>query len=109
MYFFLGPGRDLLYVGKADDPRRRLGRVGLERDAVAARDFFALGPHAVRRVRLCHTLAGGSVPADVTAERLEAELAPTLGPFSSGDAASDRADLARRAARHRQLRNRLRG
>jgi len=87
---------------------RGLGRVGLERDAVAAREFFALGPRAVRGFRLRHALALGPVDADVMAELLEAELATTLGPFWRGVAASDSADLGRRTARQRQLRDRLR-
>jgi predicted GIY-YIG superfamily endonuclease len=83
-------------------------RVALERDIVAAGDFFALGPRALRRFRLRHALAPGPVPADVMAALHESELADTIGAFAVGDAASHGAQLGRRAAQHRQLWDRLR-
>jgi predicted GIY-YIG superfamily endonuclease len=63
----------------ADIPAYTLA--ALERDVVAALDFFELAPRRVRRLRLRHELAPGPVSGEVMAELLALELRETVGDF----------------------------
>jgi len=63
----------------ADIPAYTLA--ALERDVVAALDFFELAPRRVRRLRLRHELAPGPVSGEVMAELLALELRETVGNF----------------------------
>lgn len=82
-------------------------RPGLERDIVAAKGFFELGPHRIRRLRLRNGLPPGPVGGDVMAEILAAEVREAIGGFRSTAALPEPATavLGRRwAARHRRPR-----
>jgi predicted GIY-YIG superfamily endonuclease len=84
-------------------------RATLERDVVAARQFFELAPQRLRRLRLRHAIPAGRVSGALMAELLTAELRAALGDFVPGVAAGGAGVWSARAARERQLRARVRG
>jgi predicted GIY-YIG superfamily endonuclease len=84
-------------------------RAALERDVVAARQFFELGPQRLRRLRLRHAIPAGPVTGALMAELLTIEVRAVIGDFVPGVAAQGAGVWSARAARERQLRARVRG
>lgn len=83
------------------DPVRRLAR---ERDVLAARDFFAIGPRRLRALRLRHRLPPGAVAGSVVSDCLAAEVREVIGEFSVPPADDTARLVGRRRARSIRLR-----
>jgi hypothetical protein len=83
-------------------------RAALERDVVAARQFFELAPQRLRRLRLRHAIPAGPVSGASMAELLTTEVRAIVGDFVPGVAADGAGVWSARAARERQLRARVR-
>jgi predicted GIY-YIG superfamily endonuclease len=87
-------------TGHLDPVRRRAA----ERDAVAAADFFRVGPRRLRDLRLRHGLPPGPVTAEAVARCLIDEMREVVGDLVLPPPDDVRSIVGRRRARSMRLR-----